>query len=248
MKLKQKVAVITGGSRGIGAAIARQLAQAGASVAIIYHRQQEQAQQVVAAIQDAGGHAAAFAADVSDETAVQQAIGQIIAQFGQIDILVNNAGMLEMRSLAEIDAEHIARQFNVNVNSVVYLTQQALPYFPLNNGRIINISSNLVYQSKPDSAIYSASKAAVSALTRVFAGELGPRGITVNAVAPSMTQTDMTAAMPAASRQQVIDATPLGRIGVPEDIAKVVEFLASEDAGWITGRTLLTDGGLVHGW
>jgi len=242
---KKKIAVVTGGSRGIGAAIAKKLAAQGTHVAIVYRGDHTQAQSVVDAITAAGGTAAAFAADVADHAAAQSAINAIVTQFGHIDILVNNAGMFEARTFGAIDAEHVSRVFSVNIGGVLNMTQIAVPHFPAAGGRIVNVSSNLIYTPRPGTAIYSASKAAVSVLTNAFAKELGARGITVNAVAPSMTSTDMTAATPEARRQAVIAATPAGRIGEPADIADVVVFLTSEDSRWITGRTILTDGGMT---
>ncbi|MDN4547758.1 SDR family NAD(P)-dependent oxidoreductase [Pseudomonas sp. C32] len=245
MKLVNRIAVVTGGSRGIGAAIARKLAAEGAIVAVVYQSGFDQAQSVVRAIRAAGGAAEAFAADVADASAVRSAIDMIVARFGRIDILVNNAGIFEGRNFADIDADHVSRLFAVNMSSVLHMMQAAVPHFPSTGGRVVNVSTNLIYSPRPGTAIYAASKAAVSVLTNGFAKELGARGITVNAVAPSMTSTDMTAATPDVRRQAVIAATPAARIGEPEDIADVVVFLASDESRWITGRTLLTDGGLT---
>ncbi|MBV5294770.1 MAG: glucose 1-dehydrogenase [Curvibacter lanceolatus] len=245
MQASPRIAIVTGGSRGIGAAVAVKLASQGLAVAIIYQHNAQAAEQVLERIRAAGGVAEAFAADVSDEASVKAAMTLIVERFGQVDALVNCAGMLEMRTLAEMDAASVARAFNVNFNSVIYMVQNALPHFPLRGGRIVNFSTNLIYQPRLGSGLYAASKAAVSVLTNALAKELGPRGITVNAVAPSMTRTDMTAATPPARREAVMAATPLGRIGEPEDVADVVAFLASDESRWVTGRTLLTDGGLT---
>lgn len=163
------------------------------------------------------------------------------------DILINNAGIFEARGAGDIDAEHVARVFDNNFGSVLNMTQLAIPYFPGTGGRIVNVSSNLMYSPRPGTGIYAASKAAVSVMTHAFAKELGARGITVNAVAPSMTQTDMTAATPEMRRQAVIASTPGGRIGEPDDIADVVSFLAADASRWVTGRTILVDGGLTDG-
>lgn len=245
MTQQDKVAVITGGSRGIGAAIARKLASQGAQVIIVYRSNQQQAEHVAADIISRGGKAVSYAADVSQERAVRDLLSDIGTRFGGIDILINNAGVFEARSLADVDAEHIARVFDGNMGSMLLATRHALPFFPNHGGRIVNLSSNLIYSPRIGTAIYSASKAAVSALTHAYALELGPRGITVNAVAPAMTETDMTAATPLTRREAVANGTPLGRVAQPEDIADVVAFLASDEARWITGRTLLTDGGLT---
>ena len=214
-------------------------------IAVVYQSGVDQAQSVVRAIREAGGVAEAFAADVADASGVRSVIASIVARFGRIDILVNNAGIFEGRTFADIDADHVTRLFAVNMSSVLHMMQAAVPHFPPTGGRVVNVSTNLIYSPRPGTAIYAASKAAVSVLTNGFAKELGARGITVNAVAPSMTSTDMTAATPDARRQAVIAATPAGRIGEPEDIADVVVFLASDESRWITGRTLLTDGGLT---
>lgn len=245
MSFANKIAIVTGGSRGIGAAIARKLAEGGATVAIVYKSNVEQANSVVESIERAGGAASAFAADVSDRTAVGDVVGDIVRRFGHVDILINNAGVFEVRGLIDIDAEHVSRVFSANMDSVLIMTQAVAPYIPSQGGRIVNVSTNLIYAPRPGTAIYAASKAAVSVLTSAFAKELGARGITVNAVAPSMTNTDMTATTPETRREAVKIGTPSGRIGEPDDIAEVVAFLASDASRWITGRTLLTDGGLT---
>jgi 3-oxoacyl-[acyl-carrier protein] reductase len=244
-RLIGKVAVVTGGSRGIGAAIADKLASEGAAVAIVYKSNAEKAQAVVDKMTAAGANAASFAADVTIRSAVDGVIEAIVKRFGHIDILVNNAGMFESSSFGNIDAALVQRVFSANMDSVLNMTQASVPHFPPTGGRIVNVSTNLIYSPRPGTGIYAASKAAVSVLTHAFAKELGARGITVNAVAPSMTDTDMTAATPEARRQQVIANTPAGRIGEPSDIADVIAFLASDESRWITGRTLLTDGGLT---
>lgn len=245
MSFANKIAIVTGGSRGIGAAIARKLAEGGATVAIVYKSNVEQANSVVESIERAGGAASAFAADVSDRTAVGDVVGDIVRRFGHVDILINNAGVFEVCGLIDIDAEHVSRVFSANMDSVLIMTQAVAPYIPSQGGRIVNVSTNLIYAPRPGTAIYAASKAAVSVLTSAFAKELGARGITVNAVAPSMTNTDMTATTPETRREAVKIGTPSGRIGEPDDIAEVVAFLASDASRWITGRTLLTDGGLT---
>jgi len=186
-----------------------------------------------------------LSADVTDRPAVDSVITAIALRFGQINILVNNAGVFEASPFGGIDAALVQRVFDANMGSVLNMTQAAVPHFPAAGGRIVNVSTNLIYSPRPGTSIYAASKAAVSVLTHAFAKELGSRGITVNAVAPSMVTTDMTAATPEARRQHVIASTPGGRIGDPADIADIVAFLASDDSRWITGRTLLTDGGLT---
>lgn len=244
-QLNGKVALVTGGSRGIGAAIVRKLAERGASVALTFKSQQDKADALVDEIKGRGGKAAAFKADVSDQTAVKKAVDAAAKMFGRIDILVNNAGLLGMRDFEEIDFAFYAEQFNTHVWGTIAASQAALKHFPEGDGRIINLSSLRVYEPAPKSSLYSASKAAVTSLTQALAVELGPRGVTVNAVAPGITNTDMTAAMPDERRKLISGATPLRRLGEPNDIASAVAMLASDDARWITGRTIMVDGGLV---
>ncbi|MFG1360992.1 SDR family NAD(P)-dependent oxidoreductase [Xanthobacter pseudotagetidis] len=245
LTLKDKVAVVTGGSRGIGAAIARKLAESGAAVAVTYKTRAEEAKALVDAVAAAGGKAMAVPCDVTSEEAVRAAVKAIADAFGRIDVLVNNAGILVARPLAEVDRQAYQSQFDTHVWGTMLFCQAALPHFPEAGGQIVNLSSLRVYQPAAGSSLYSASKAAVSALTHALAVELGPRGITVNAIAPGITRTDMTAAMPDARRQAIAQATPLGRLGAPEDIAGAVALLCMPEARWITGRTLLADGGLV---
>ncbi|HEY0218720.1 MAG TPA: 3-oxoacyl-ACP reductase family protein [Afipia sp.] len=243
--LSGKTAVVTGGSRGIGEAIARKLAANGASVALTFRSEREKADKVAQDIKNAGGQAQAFELNVVDQSSVTRGIDAAAKAFGKIDILVNNAGMLKLSDFDKIDYDFYAEQFNTHVWGTIAVTQAAIKHFPQNGGTVINLSSLRVYQPAARSAIYSASKAAVSTLTQSLAIELGPRGITVNAIAPGITRTDMTAAMPDDRRQIIASATPLRRLGEPEDIASAVALLASDDARWITGRTLLADGGLI---
>lgn len=243
MKLSGKVAIVTGGSRGIGAAIARRLAGEGAQVALFYRSNAEAADATVQAIEAAGGQAAAFQADVADEAAVRLAVREVATRFGRVDALVNNAGIFEAEPVGEISRESFQRQFSVNAWSVLASTQAALDHFPAAGGAIVNVSSSLAVRPEPQTVSYSASKAAVDSLTLGCAIELGARGIRVNAVAPAITRTDMTADIPAEQLTEEIRLTPLGRLAEPGDIADVVAFLCSDDARWITGRSLLVDGG-----
>ncbi len=243
MKLSDRIAVVTGGSRGIGAAVARRLARDGATVAVVYRADRAAADSVVAGIRTAGGQAAAFQADVSDEKSAQAMITNVVETYGRIDILINAAGIFGGAQLGEITRDEFQEQFLVNAWSVVATTQAAVPHFPKTGGYIVNVSSNLVQGPRPGTVVYSASKAAVEVLTHGFARELGPRQIHVNAVAPAVTRTDMTAGLPTDYRASETAATPLGRLAEPDDIADAVAFLASDDARWITGRTILTDGG-----
>ena len=240
-----RVAVVTGGSRGIGAAIARRLAREGVLVIVGYSRNSQAARQVVAEIEGAGGEAEAIQADVADLEQVQRLFAATVQGFGRLDILVNNAGVAEFRPLEAVDAAHYARQFDVNVRGVLFATQEAALRFGAEGGCVVNITSGAATAPPPGASVYSASKAAVEAMTRSHAAELGPRGIRVNAVAPGITETDMLAAnIPPAAQQAMIGNTALRRLGAPEDIADVVAFLTSHDARWITGQVVGANGGL----
>jgi 3-oxoacyl-[acyl-carrier protein] reductase len=243
MKLTGQVAVVTGASRGIGAAVAHRLAKDGAAVALIYQSQREPAEAIATAIRKHGGRAAIFQADVTDERALNSVAQQVAAEFGPISILAHIAGVFDAAPVGSITRELFERQFQVNTWSVVTTTQAVLPYFSRDGGSIVNVSTSLVHDPGNGTAVYSASKAALEVLTFGFAKELGARGIRVNAVAPAITRTDMTADIPKDHLDHERSLTPLGRLAEPDDIADVVAFLASHDARWMTGRTLLTDGG-----
>lgn len=245
-RLAGKVALVTGGSRGIGAEIALRLAEEGATVAISYNNNKGPAEAVVAKIAKLGGGALAFKADASSEKESQKLIDDVIKTTGRIDILVNNAGVFESAPLENINLDHVERVFGVNVKGVIATTAAALKKIP-DGGRIINISSvsAVAKGSMIGASVYSASKAALDTLTRIWAQELGSRKITVNGVAPGTTATDMyNQAMPEEAKKAYIVKTALGRVGEPDDIAAVVAFLASDDGRWITGQTIITDGGL----
>jgi 3-oxoacyl-[acyl-carrier protein] reductase len=243
MRLTGQVAVVTGASRGIGAAVARRLAKDGAAIAILYKSNLEAAESVAADIRRDGGRAAIFQADVADELSVKSAMEQVVAELGRISVLANIAGVFDAAPIGSISRHLFDEQFRVNTWSVVTTTQAALPLFAAGGGSIINVSTSLVREPTNGTAVYSASKAAIEVLTLGFAKELGARGIRVNAVAPAITRTDMTAAIPQDHLNHETALTPLARLAEPEDIADVVAFLASSDARWVTGRTLLTDGG-----
>jgi len=243
--LNGKVAIVTGASRGIGAAIARRLAREGAVVIVGYSRSLEAAQQVVADIERAGGEAEAIQADVADLEQVKQLFAETMQAFGRLDILINNAGVAEFRPLEAVDAAHYAHQFDVNVRGLLFATQEAAQRFGEEGGCIVNISSGAAKAAPPGTSVYSATKAAVEAMTLSHAAELGPRNIRVNAVAPGITETDMLQAnIPETVQQMMIQTTALRRLGTPEDIADVVAFLASHEARWITGQILGANGGL----
>ncbi|MBX9666947.1 MAG: glucose 1-dehydrogenase [Candidatus Obscuribacterales bacterium] len=244
-KLQNKVALVTGGSRGIGAAIALRLAEEGAKVAVVYTNSKSGADDVVAKIDKLGAKAEAFKANVSSPAETQKLVEEVLKSFGKIDILVNNAGVFEAVPVDQIDLDHYQRVFDVNVKGVVATTIAALPAIP-EGGRIINISSVAAELNMKGGSVYSATKAALDTLTRIWAQELGVRKITVNGVAPGTTATDMyNQGLDEKTKQVYIARTALGRVGEPEDIAAVVAFLASDDGRWITGQTLRADGGII---
>jgi 3-oxoacyl-[acyl-carrier protein] reductase len=246
-KLKDKVAVVTGASKGIGAAIARHLAAEGAAVVINYASSKESAERVVADIAGAGGRATAIQADIAKHADIKRLFEETEKAFGRLDILVNNAGIYEFAPLEEITEEHFHRQFNLNVLGLILASQAAVRYFGAAGGSIVNISSAVSTLTPPNTTVYAASKAAVDAVTRALAKELGPRKIRVNAINPSMVETEGVHAAGIAEsefRKQIEAQTPLGRIGQTQDVAPAVVFLASPDSAWITGETLLISGGL----
>jgi 3-oxoacyl-[acyl-carrier protein] reductase len=242
--LQNKVAIVTGASRGIGAAIAARLATDGAKVVANYTRSERAANDVVDAIRKAGGEAIAFRADISDLDQIAGLIDQTLQTFGRLDILVNNAAYSARRTLDEIDLDHFARHFMLNVRGLLFTTQAAARHMTA-GGRIINITSGIVRARVAGSAVYAGSKAAVEAFTRCLAAELGSRGITINSLAPGVTDTDMLReSVPEQVQKALIGQTPLGRLGTPQDIADAVAFLASDDSRWITGEVIGANGGL----
>jgi 3-oxoacyl-[acyl-carrier protein] reductase len=247
MKLENKVAVVTGASKGIGASIAQQLAAEGASVVVNYASSRTGADKVVAAIVAGGGRAVAVQADVSKKADIERLFVETNRAFGKVDILVNNAGVYEFAPLGEITEEHFRRQYDLNVLGLLLTTQEAVKLIGPEGGSVINISSVVSTLTPPGSAAYSGTKAAVDAITKVLAKELGPRKIRVNSVNPGMVETEGTHAQGITEsdmRKQVETQTPLGRIGQPQDISGVAAFLASSDASWITGETFYVAGGL----
>ncbi len=246
-KLTGKVAIVTGASKGIGASIARHLAEAGAAVVVNYASSKKDADQVVADITRAGGRAIAVQGNVAKSADVGRLFAETKAAFGRLDILVNNAGIYEAAPLEAITEDHFHRQFDVNVLGVLLASKAAVAQFDAAGGSIINISSVASTLAPATFAVYAATKAAVDAVTRSLAKELGPRNIRVNAINPGMVETEglHTAGMLDGDfRKQVESQLPLGRIGQPRDIAPAAVFLASEDSGWITGETLRVSGGL----
>lgn len=246
-KLTGKTAVVTGASKGIGAAIARYLASAGAAVVVNYSSSKAGADRVVAEILENGGQAVAVQADVSQPAEVRKLFEEATQAFGKLDILVNNAGIYEFGSLEEVTPEHFHKQFNLNVLGLLLASQEAARLFGSDGGSIINISSMVATLTPEGSSVYNATKAAVDAVTKTLAKELGPRQIRVNSINPGMVETEgaHTAGIIGSDFQKQVEAdTPLRRIGQPHDIAPAVVFLASDEASWITGETLYISGGL----
>lgn len=246
-KLSKKVAVVTGASKGIGAAIAKALAAEGASVVVNYSSSKQGADGVVSGITKAGGKAIAVQGDVSKAADVKRIFAETKKTFGRLDILVNNAAIYQFAPLEQITDEHFDSQFNLNVKGLLFATQEAVKLFDGEGGTIVNISSVASLGTVPGSSVYSATKASVDAVTHVLARELGPKKIRVNAINPGPVDTEgfQSAGLSGSDfEKQATEKTPLGRIGRPEDIASVATFLASPDSGWLTGETLFASGGL----
>jgi len=246
-KLDGKIAVVTGASKGIGASIAKHLAAEGAAVVVNYASSKEGADRVVDEIVSAGGKAIAIQANVTKKAEIEHLFVQTQETFGKLDILVNNAGIYEFSPLEGITEEHFHKQFDLNVLGLILTSQQAVKHFGLEGGSIVNISSIVSTLAPANGSVYSATKAAVDAITKSIAKELGPHNIRVNSINPGMVETEGTHTAGIAEsegRQQTEAQTPLGRIGQPQDIAPAVVFLASSDSAWITGETLYITGGL----
>jgi len=246
-KLSGKVAVVTGASKGIGAEIARQLAAAGASVVVNYSSSKAGADHVVADIASREGKAVAVQANVAKQEDVQRLFAEAKKAFGRVDILVNNAGVYEFAPIEAVTAEHYHKQFDLNVLGLLWTTQEAVKHFDAEGGSVVNLSSVVATLAPPNSSVYSATKAAVNAITRSLAQELGSRKIRVNSINPGMVETDglHAAGISESDFRKSIEAqTPLGRIGQPQDIAPLAVFLASSDSSWITGESFYVSGGL----
>ncbi len=245
-RLQGKTAVVTGGSKGIGAAIARSLAAEGASVIVNYASSREGADATVEAIVNAGGRAVAVQADVADAAQAAQLIDAAKREFGGVDVVVNNSGVYAFAPIDAFDPGEYDRMFGINVLGLLNVTKAAVPHLG-EGASIINISSNITRMKLPGAALYTATKAAVDAITRVHSVELGPRKIRVNAIAPGLTMTEGTgtAGIVEGSEfaDQIIAQTPLGRAGHPDDIALAAVYLASDEARWITGEVLGVSGG-----
>ena len=245
-KLAGKVAVVTGASKGIGASIAEHLGAEGASVVVNYATSREGADRVVKKIQAKGGKAIAVQADLSKPKDVPQLFAETKAAFGRVDILVNNAGIYEFGPIEAVTPEHFHKQFDLNVLGVLLATQEAVKLIGAEGGSIINISSVVGPMPLGSAAVYSATKAAVDAITVALAKELGPKKIRVNSLNPGVVITEGVRAAGIADgefRKSIEERTPLGRVAEPEDVARAAVFFASGDAGWVTGERLLVAGG-----
>lgn len=246
-KLQNKVAVVTGASKGIGAEIAKQLAAEGAAVVVNYSSSKEGADRIVHEITGKGGKAVAIQASLAKQAEIEQLFAEAKKAFGKIDILVNNAGIYEFSPVDGITDEHFRKHFDLNVLGLLLASKEAAKYFDGEGGSIINISSLVSTYAVPNAAVYSGTKGAVDTITRSLAAELGPRKIRVNAINPGMVETEGVRAAgfnEGDFRKQIEAQTPLGRIGKPEDIAPAAVFFASNDSAWITGETLVIAGGL----
>jgi 3-oxoacyl-[acyl-carrier protein] reductase len=243
--LSNKVAVVTGASKGIGAAIAKSLAAAGASVVVNYASSRAGADAVVSAITSAGGKAVAVGGDVSKATEARAIVDSAISNYGRLDILVNNSGVYAFAPLEDITEEHFHKHFNVNVLGLLLVTQAAVKHMG-EGASIINISSGVTRIVPANSAVYTGTKGAVDAITGVLSRELGPRKIRVNSINPGIVDTEGTQAggfIGSEMEKGFVAQTPLGRVGQPMDIASIAVFLASADSYWLTGETLLATGG-----
>ena len=245
-KLQGKVAVVTGASKGIGAGIARALGEAGASVVVNYASDKAGAEKAVADIKAKGGKAIAVQGDVSKSADVKRLFEETRKAYGKLDVLVNNAGVFKFAPLEQIEEAEYQRQFGINVLGPLLATREALPLFGSEGGSVINISSIVSRMGIPGSAVYAGTKGALDTITQVLASELGPRKIRVNSINPGMVESEGThaAGFIGGDFQKNVEAeAPLGRIGQPEDVAKVAVFLASNDSGWLTGERISASGG-----
>jgi 3-oxoacyl-[acyl-carrier protein] reductase len=244
--LKGKVAVVTGASKGIGAGIAKSLSAAGAAVVVNYSSSKDGADRVVAEIAAHGGKAIAVKGDVAKAGEVKHLFEETRKAFGRLDVLVNNAGVYQFQPLEDITEDEFHRQFNTNVLGTILATKEAVKLFGPRGGSVINISSVASEEALPTASVYSATKGAVDTVTRVLAAELGPRNIRVNAIAPGGVETEGTHAAGVIGsdfEKAMVAKTALGRMGQPDDIARVAVFLASDDASWLTGERIAASGG-----
>ena len=246
--LAGKVAVVTGASKGIGAGIARELAAAGAAVVVNYAAAKDDAERVVASIQQKGGKAVAVQADVSKEADVKRLFAETKQAFGPVDVLVNNAGVYGFQPIEEVSEAEYRREFDINVLGPLLATREAVAHFNGNGGSVINISSVASTKAIATLAIYSGTKGALDAITRALAAELGPRKIRVNTIAPGVIDTPGATTLGVIGgdfEKQAAAQTPLGRIGQPDDVGKIAVFLASDQSYWVTGERIAAAGGYV---
>lgn len=245
-KLSNKVVVVTGASKGIGAGVAKRLAAEGAKVVVNYASGREDAERVVADIVAKGGSAIAVQANVTQAEDIKRLFTETKRAYDKLDVLVNNAGVFAFAPLGEVTEAEFTRQFHVNVLGPLLVTQEALQYFGSEGGSVINISSLVSELAPPGSSVYSGTKGALDSITRVWAKELSARKIRVNTIAPGAVETEGTHAAGMVGSDfinEVVKKTPLGRLGQPDDIARVALFLASEDSGWLSGERLIASGG-----
>jgi 3-oxoacyl-[acyl-carrier protein] reductase len=245
-KLKGKVALITGASKGIGAGIAKAYANEGAAVVVNYASSREGADQVVNEINAAGGKAIAVQANIENADDVKRLFEETVKAFGKLDILVNNAGIYSFAGIEDITEESFHRMFNINVLGSIFAIQQAIKLFGDKGGVIINTGSIVATLDMPTALVYTQTKYAIDALTHILAKELGPKNIRVNSINPGLIETEgshSSGVMQGDAEKWHVSETPLGRVGKPEDIAKVSVFLASDDSYWITGETIAVSGG-----
>ena len=243
--LAGKIAIVTGGSRGIGRAVSVALAEAGAHVVVNYRSNEGAANETLRLIEEAGGTGEILGFDVADPESVDAALKEAAKRLGHIDILVNNAGISIDQLLLRVSSKDLEMTWATNVNGAMYCAKACIrPMMRSKWGRIINLSSVVAESGNAGQVVYSSSKAALLGMTRSLAREYASRGITVNAVAPGFIETDMTADLPDAARQGIVDQTPLGRIGQPDEVAAAVVFLASEEASYITGQVVRVNGGM----
>ena len=244
-RLDEKVALVTGGSRGIGRAICVALARAGAHVVATYQSNEQAAAEALAEISATGGKGELLRLDVRQAEAVDSAVRELTKRLGRLDILVNNAGIAIDQLLLRVSADDLEQTFATNVHGALYCAKAAIrPMMRARSGRIVSLSSVVAELGNPGQTVYAASKAALIGLTKTLAREYASRGVTANVVAPGFIETDMTADLPAEAKQWIVSQTPLGRVGTPAEVAAAVLFLCSDEASYITGQVLRVNGGM----